>query len=209
MKRILNTSTFIIVLLTIGLTPSTFAQEGFTTESLVNETIALGNTSDSFKVTNDSSVTLEETTIPEQIVTNATLAYAQEGAITPEGMNNTMSTENATEWTANATLATPAFAQEGDNSVIIPQGAATPNNPPYYVPPEITVSSSTTVTWTNEDSIIHTVTEGSPQSTGSTPAFDFSIIAPNQTWDNTFDTAGEFDYYCTLHPFMTGKVIVT
>ena len=81
-----------------------FAQEGFTTESLVNETIALGNTSESFKV-NDSSVTLEETTVPEQIVTNATLAFAQEGAITPKGMNDTMSTENATQWTANATLA--------------------------------------------------------------------------------------------------------
>ena len=112
MKIVLTTT--IIAILAIGLLvtnnsnsnniPNAFAQEGFTTESLVNETIALGNTSESFKV-NDPSVTLEETTVPEQIVTNATLAFAQEGAITPEGMNNTMSTENATQWTANATLA--------------------------------------------------------------------------------------------------------
>ena len=59
-----------------------FAQEGFTTEDLINETIDLGNSSTS----------------------NATLAFAQEGAITPEGsINDTMSGENATEW-ANATL---------------------------------------------------------------------------------------------------------
>ena len=112
MKIVLTTT--IVAILAIGLLGINnnnsnnihyiFAQEGFTTESLVNETIALGNTSESFKV-NDSSVTLEETTVPEQIVTNATLAFAQEGAITPEGMNNTMSTENATEWTSNATLA--------------------------------------------------------------------------------------------------------
>jgi nitrite reductase (NO-forming) len=53
------------------------------------------------------------------------------------------------------------------------------------------------------------VTEGSPQAAGATPTFDSSIIAPNQTWGNIFDTTGEFDYYCTLHPFMTSKVIVT
>jgi plastocyanin len=106
-------------------------------------------------------------------------------------------------------LASSAVAQEESNSVIIPLGAATPNNPPYYIPPEITVPSGTTVTWTNKDNTIHTVTEGSPGSTGSTPAFDSSLIAPSQTWDNTFDTAGEFNYYCTLHPFMTGKVTVS
>ena len=65
-----------------------FAQEGFTTKDLVNETIDLGNSSTS----------------------NATLAFAQEGAIMPGGsVNDTMSGKNATQW-ANATL---AFAQEG------------------------------------------------------------------------------------------------
>ena len=67
-----------------------------------------------------------------------------------------------------------------------------------------------TVTWTNDDSTIHTVVEGGPQGgAAGEPAFDSSIIAPKGTWENTFDTAGEFDYYCSLHPFMTGKVTVT
>ena len=97
------------------------------------------------------------------------------------------------------------FAQE---AVSIAPGSSNPSASEFYVPPEITVSSGTTVTWTNDDSTIHTVTEGTPGGAGATPAFDSSIIAPGATWENTFDTAGEFDYYCTLHPFMTGKVTV-
>ena len=178
-----------------------FAQEGFQTEDLVNETIALGNTSESFKVANDTSATPEKTEIPEQMVTNATLAFAQEGAITPEGMNETMG--NDTSMIMNATL---AFAQE---QVSISPGSSNPSASEFFTPKEITVSAGTTVTWTNEDTTIHTVVEGSPQSSGATPAFDSSIIAPSATWENTFDTAGDFDYYCTLHPFMTGKVTVS
>jgi plastocyanin len=98
------------------------------------------------------------------------------------------------------------FAQE---AVSIAPGSSNPSASEFYVPPEITVSSGTTVTWTNDDSTIHTVTEGTPGGGGATPAFDSSIIAPAGTWENTFDTAGEFDYYCNLHPFMTGKVTVT
>jgi plastocyanin len=90
------------------------------------------------------------------------------------------------------------LAQE---AVSIAPGSSNPSASQFYVPPEITVSVGTAVTWTNDDATIHTVTDK-----GGT--FDSSIIAPAATWEHTFDTAGEFDYYCTLHPFMTGKVIV-
>ncbi len=98
------------------------------------------------------------------------------------------------------------LAQE---AISIAAGSSNPSASQFYVPPEVTVSIETTITWTNDDSTIHTVTEGSPQSIGATLVFDSSIIAPSATWEHTFDTAGEFDYYCTLHPFMTGKVIVS
>ena len=102
-----------------------------------------------------------------------------------------------------------AFAQE--NAVSIAAGASNPSATEFYVPKEITISPGTTVTWTNDDTTIHTVVEGSPESasSGATPGFDSSIIAPGATWDNTFDTAGDFNYYCNLHPFMTGKVTVS
>ena len=99
------------------------------------------------------------------------------------------------------------FAQE--NAVSIAAGSSNPSATEFFVPKEITVSPGTTVTWTNDDTTIHTVVEGGPQSSGAPPTFDSSIIAPGATWDNTFDTAGEFNYYCNLHPFMTGKVTVS
>ena len=181
-----------------------FAQEGFTTEDLVNETIDMGN---------DTSMTM-----------NATLAFAQEGAITPEGsINDTMSMGNDTGM-MNATLAyaqddgmmgndtgmmnaTLAYAQE---AVSIAAGSSNPSATEFYIPTEISVPAGSTVTWTNDDSTIHTVVEGGPQGgAAGEPAFDSSIIAPAGTWEHTFDTAGEIDYYCNLHPFMTGKVTVT
>ena len=106
--------------------------------------------------------------------------------------------------TQNATLAS---AQE---AVSISSGASNPSATKFFVPAEITVTKGSTVTWTNDDSTIHTVVQGSAQGgSGETPAFDSSIIANGATWEHTFDTAGEFDYYCSLHPFMTGKVTVT
>ena len=106
--------------------------------------------------------------------------------------------------TQNATLAS---AQE---AVSIAAGSSNPSATEFFVPAEITVPAGSTVTWTNGDSTIHTVVQGSPEGgSGETPAFDSSIIANGATWEHTFDTAGEFDYYCSLHPFMTGKVTVT
>jgi nitrite reductase (NO-forming) len=111
---------------------------------------------------------------------------------------------NSTAKTQNATL---AYAQE---AVSIAAGSSNPSATEFFVPEDISVPSGSTVTWTNDDSTIHTVVEGGPQGgAAGEPAFDSSIIAPKGTWENTFDTAGEFDYYCSLHPFMTGKVTVT
>jgi plastocyanin len=62
-----------------------------------------------------------------------------------------------------------AFAQE---AVSIAPGSSNPSASQFYVPSEITVSSGTTVTWTNDDATIHTVTEGTPGGAGATPSFD-------------------------------------
>lgn len=69
-----------------------------------------------------------------------------------------------------------------------------------FNPETITVSTGTTVTWTNNDDVAHTVTrEG---------MFDSGNIAAGGTFSFTFDEAGTYDYVCTIHPAMTGTVIV-
>jgi plastocyanin len=102
---------------------------------------------------------------------------------------------------ANPTITTtiPVFSQEG--SVSIAPGAANPNNDQSFDPPQISVPTGSTVFWTNDDSIQHTVTSDEG-------LFDAGPISPGNTFENTFDSAGEFSYHCTIHPFMTGVVIV-
>lgn len=76
-----------------------------------------------------------------------------------------------------------------------------------FSPQSITVTVGTTVTWTNKDPFPHTVTSGTPGSPDG--MFNSGNIAPNGSFSHTFNTAGTFHYYCTIHqPNMTGTVIV-
>lgn len=70
-----------------------------------------------------------------------------------------------------------------------------------YNPETITVTAGTTITWTNKDGIIHTVTS-------DTGLFDSGNIASNGTYSLKFANSGTFPYHCTFHPAMTGKVVV-
>jgi plastocyanin len=73
-----------------------------------------------------------------------------------------------------------------------------------FSPANITVKKGTTVTWTNQDSVGHTVTETDSQ-TG--PAS--STLSKGQSYSFTFNAAGTFKYDCSIHPYMTGIVTVT
>ncbi len=70
-----------------------------------------------------------------------------------------------------------------------------------FVPQTLTVSVGTTVTWTNNDSVSHTVTSNDD-------LFASGTIAKNATFSHTFEQKGTFNYHCSIHPSMTGKVIV-
>lgn len=74
-----------------------------------------------------------------------------------------------------------------------------------FAAPVLRVEAGTTVTWTNRDAAPHTVTEGSP---GREPAFGSDMLAQGESWSMTFSEAGEYEYYCLPHPFMTARVIV-
>lgn len=70
-----------------------------------------------------------------------------------------------------------------------------------FAPQVITVTPGTTVIWTNADEDSHTVT-------ANDKSFHSTATDTNEHFEFTFTHAGEFAYFCSLHPHMTGKVIV-
>ena len=101
-----------------------------------------------------------------------------------------------------------APSQSDGSTVSIALGSSSPNNGKYFVPETITVSKGTTLTWTNNDYMLHTVTSGTPEGGTSGADFDSSYLAAGKTFQHIFTSSGTFDYYCTIHPFMTGEVKV-
>ncbi len=75
-----------------------------------------------------------------------------------------------------------------------------------YLPSIITIKQGQQVTWSNEDAAFHTVTSGLYDEPSD--LFDSGHLDPEQKFIVSFDEPGTFDYFCTLHPWMAGKVIV-
>ena len=70
-----------------------------------------------------------------------------------------------------------------------------------FVSANLTVPTGTTVVWTNHDDVEHTVT-------ASDNAFSSQALATDGQFSYSFNTPGTYSYFCAIHPFMTGKVIV-
>jgi len=77
-----------------------------------------------------------------------------------------------------------------------------------FAPNPVAIKSGTTVIWTNSDSASHTVTSGQPSDTTPGTLFDSGLIKPGKTFQFTFTKTGSQDYFCSVHPWMTGKVTV-
>jgi plastocyanin len=71
-----------------------------------------------------------------------------------------------------------------------------------FDPPTLTVKAGTTVTWVNADDIPHVVSE-------KNGTFRSSALDTDETFTQTFASAGTVEYFCAIHPHMTGKIIVT
>ena len=71
-----------------------------------------------------------------------------------------------------------------------------------YIPANITVKAGTVVTWTNADSAPHTAT-------ASDKSFDSGNFEKGESYSYTFSKPGTYEYICTLHQYMKGKVTVT
>ena len=71
-----------------------------------------------------------------------------------------------------------------------------------FDPPTLTVKAGTIVTWVNADDIPHVVSERDGK-------FRSSALDTDDKFSQTFSTAGTVEYFCAIHPHMTGKIVVT
>src|SRR5215207_18590 len=82
---------------------------------------------------------------------------------------------------------------------------------PDYDPEELTASAGSEVTVVNQDTVLHSATSGTgPQDPESAQLFDTSLIngGESATLSLAQVAPGEYDYYCMVHPYMTGKIVV-
>jgi plastocyanin len=96
------------------------------------------------------------------------------------------------------------------HSVDIPKGTSVPGceeSNSCYSPADITINAGDTVEWMNVDTAAHTVTGGSPAD-GPSGVFDSSLVMASASYAFTFNDAGSYDYFCMVHPWMTGSVSV-
>ena len=141
--------------------------------------------------------------------------YARAQGVAVEGGGNATNATmtgagNATNATmtgaGNATNATSTGAAGGPTSVSIVPGSSSLTTDAYQ-PNPVQVSTGATVTWTNDDAQPHTATSGENATPDGT--FDSGIMAPAATFEHTFAAAGEYPYFCILHPNMVGTVSVS
>ena len=107
-------------------------------------------------------------------------------------------------------IAPSAFAAHHEITIENAAGSATNQDcaPDCFIPSTVTVDLGTTVTWDNTDgSAAHTATAGAAAD-GPSGVWDSSLIMMGQSYSYTTDTAGSFDYFCMVHPWMEGTLIV-
>jgi plastocyanin len=89
----------------------------------------------------------------------------------------------------------PGTNDNGTPVTIMRNGASS-----EFTPGSVTISAGASVTWTNNDTVAHTATSDSGAFNGS--------IAPGAKYSYTFPAKGTFPYHCSVHPGMTGTVVV-
>ena len=95
---------------------------------------------------------------------------------------------------ASTTAGTPTSVAGGGGAQVVLKGFA-------FDPASVTIKVGASVTWTNQDSTNHTVTADKGE-------FNSSQLANGATFSFKFDKAGTYAYHCSIHPSMTGTVVV-
>jgi plastocyanin len=127
---------------------------------------------------------------------NTPVPAATSAAATPKATTQAAATPKTTQ----APAATPKATQAAATPTSAAAGASVEAKNFAFNPKTVTIKVGDTVTWTNQDSTTHTVTGDG--------GIDSGNLAPGKSYSKTFDTAGTFNYHCSIHPSMTGQVIV-
>ena len=99
--------------------------------------------------------------------------------------------------------------KETETMIIMPVKAARPDcgpNDECYIPSKITIKPGETVYWKNQDAAFHSVTSGFYGDPDG--LFDSELLDPEDIFSYKFTEEGIYDYYCTLHPWMKGIILV-
>jgi len=104
------------------------------------------------------------------------------------------------------------FADHATASVSIPAGTGVPgceNTKECWDPAGVIVDVGGEVIWSNDDSAVHTVISGNTYNPSSIGAmFDSGLLLAGDTFSHTFQEAGIVNYFCMVHPWMLGAIIV-
>ncbi|MCB1014439.1 MAG: cupredoxin domain-containing protein [Acidimicrobiales bacterium] len=115
-----------------------------------------------------------------------------------EGASDTTAAESGTDYSGGGstdTTAADASDTPAESTAPVIQNFA-------FEPDPISITVGDSVTWTNEDGTTHTVT-------ADDDSFDSGNLSSGDTFEQTFDEAGEFTYHCNIHASMTGTVSVS
>ena len=99
-----------------------------------------------------------------------------------------------------ALASTPCLAEDANSAGTGPVASVSMDHN-AFIPSEITVAPGTTVTWVNNETMPHTVVNPNQ-------GFRSKFLVKDAKFSFTFTTPGDYDYLCSIHPNMKGKVIV-
>ena len=108
-------------------------------------------------------------------------------------------------------IAPSAFADHDEVTITNAPGSSTPgceDTNSCFIPNPVTVHLGTVVTWDNTDTAAHTASSGTAAGGDMGEVWNSSLIMAGGSYSYTTDTVGSFDYFCMVHPWMAGTLIV-
>jgi len=99
--------------------------------------------------------------------------------------------------------------KQKENVIEILEGSSTPKEDEKYLKPQtLIIKKGQAVRWENHDNAAHTITSGTPEK-GSDGFFDSSLFMSGHSFEWKFEKKGTYRYFCMVHPWKEGKIIVT